>query len=276
MIHDLMLIRLMNGGTLPKEYLEMSESDSLDCLDVCCQKLTSKIEDIEATVKKNWEWHYAQDKSFGERLMKLETFASNWEEMLINFENIKNDILSINGQLEGLSEHIEELQALDSANSERINDLENVQPEHRLIKLETFVAEWKKMPRWDLKECVDMVNDHNHRVKDIEYRLNAIVALPNELDIRLQDVERLVHKSPGETLNWCVEHIKYLLANIISPSAAEMLVETNMKNIFEHIDSIKHKIGMETKATCSVCNGAGIFEGTYTCPKCDGDGKYGN
>lgn len=46
-------------------------------------------------------------------------------------------------------------------------------------------------PNTDSCKCVFCLEK---RIKDIEYRLNAIVKLPNELDIRLQDVERITDK----------------------------------------------------------------------------------
>lgn len=46
-------------------------------------------------------------------------------------------------------------------------------------------------PNTDSCKCVFCLEK---RIKDIEYRLNAIVELPNELDIRLQDVERITDK----------------------------------------------------------------------------------
>lgn len=84
------------------------------------------------------------------------------------------DLRNIEGQMEGLSEHIDYLRAFE-------------------------------------KDGVFAIDDLRKRVKDIKYRLEHIVELPGELDIRLQDVERILHKPPGETLDWCVRQIRSLL-----------------------------------------------------------------
>lgn len=45
-----------------------------ECAMAMVRNMDDRVSSLEATVKKNWEWEYAQDKSFGERLMKLEAY----------------------------------------------------------------------------------------------------------------------------------------------------------------------------------------------------------
>lgn len=117
-----------------------------------------------------------------------------------------------------------------------ITDKSHMDYDECIHDLEIFMNNWKKMPKWDLKDYIDMVNDYNHRVKDIEYRLNNIVELPNELDIRLQDVERILDKvtsKPGKTPHTCP---------VCDGSGTRTI---NIMSI----------------ATCRVCNGHGIVWG---------------
>jgi vacuolar-type H+-ATPase subunit I/STV1 len=69
--------------------------------------------------------------------------------------------------------------------NERLDKLENA--EQRQYKVERIAAEQRQ-------NKFEHIADLEKRVKDIEYRISHIVELPNELDIRLQEVERKVDK----------------------------------------------------------------------------------
>ncbi len=47
----------------------------------------------------------------------------------------------------------------------------------KIEKLEKFHSEWKGMPRYDLKECIDLVNEHNEKIKELEKRINEVLKI---------------------------------------------------------------------------------------------------
>lgn len=57
-------------------------------------------------------------------------------------------------------------------------------------------------PNEDVSPMVKHIQSLEERIKDLEYRVNAIVELPTELDIRLEEVDRKLDKAFNE---FCVK-----------------------------------------------------------------------
>lgn len=165
---------------------------------------------------------------------------------------------------------------------ERIHDLENVCAEKRLIKLEEHVETINKqkfsefhhlkpdLNKLEAKLKVQLNNlsdlsvkinklqsslrefekqridprfhEIEERVKDIEYRLNHIVELPTELDIRLQDVERKVDGLGNSFIKLRKEF--------------ESKLDLDYKKWVQYFNEVHPK---KTPHKCPVCNGEGVM-----------------
>ena len=95
----------------------------------------------------------------------------------------------------------------------------------------------------------EYTNGLDERIKDIEYRLSHIIALPSEIDIRLQDVERQLDKSQ--------DYIKEL--------------KERMKKLEKDFES---KLDIDYKKWCQYFNEVNSKKTPHKCPVCDGSGRY--
>ena len=97
---------------------------------------------------------------------------------------------------------VEQIQKLDAKLSEYMRQARDTLHNYylRIKVIENFIGQ--NYPE-DLNLIHKRIEDTHSRVKDIEYRLEHIVSLPTELDIRLRDVERRLSKNSGFTFPNC-------------------------------------------------------------------------
>jgi uncharacterized protein YoxC len=127
------------------------------------------------------------------------------------------------------------------------------------------------------KGCEVLINDIQGQVKDIEYRLSHIVELPTELDIRLQDVERIVDKLGDsskelkELYQSDARNMKQILSELAKDNKRLTKIERHFSGDYQLIASKlnPHK--------CPACDGEGFRLETdklaeHECVSCEGKG----
>ena len=111
------------------------------------------------------------------------------------------------------------------------------------------------------KGCEVLISDLQGRIKDIEYRLEHIIALPSELDIRLQDVERQLDKSQ----DYDVEFQKRL-DKLDSDRLGQELDPKVWKLVTERIDELESQLNIVR----ALGSRAYHPKKPHKCPVCDG------
>lgn len=113
-----------------------------------------------------------------------------------------------------------------------------------------------------------------HALKDATLEITNISARVSHLEKQLRRTEA-IEKSGA--LGWCVDQLNLLIKGYGAVTGIVQLYE----QLSAEIKDMKIKIGLEKAhvPVCSLCEGSGVLEEIYLCPKCDGldrDGSHIN
>jgi DNA repair exonuclease SbcCD ATPase subunit len=176
----------------------------------------------------------------------------------------------------------------------RIDDLENICAEKRLIQLESaHLANCLDPKVWvhvnerlekledfgagpivaSLKSVDEKVKETEKRVKDIEYRLFHIVELPSELDIRLQDVERRIDKIPDNYTRRDKE-ISKRIDDIENGLINRVGILGKALHDFSELSIRMDQLETELNTVRTLGSRAYHPKKPHKCPVCNGQGKF--
>lgn len=112
--------------------------------------------------------------------------------------------------------------------------------------------------QWDLNYKADenlskRISGLEQRIKDIEYRLEHITRFPSEVDIRLEEVERIIDKIPDNYAR--------------KDRELEIRIE-NLETI-KYVQKVQY-FDVRKPHMCPVCNGTSFCKEGMDCKACDG------
>lgn len=157
---------------LEKVEKRMSGCHIPNCLSPCCHDLLEQITLLEGKVKENWNVTYKRDESFGKRIIKLEE----------QIKTIHNDLKCVSDWMREKDEDE------GSDHDERIDDLENIGAEARLIKIE------KWMNQESLSWLKNKVNDFKQDTGKTDRWMECLVGLEDKMKSRIDDLEELIYE----------------------------------------------------------------------------------
>ena len=110
-----------------------------------------------------------------------------------------------------------------------------------------------------------------HALKDAALEITNVSARVSHLEKQLKKTDA-IEKSGA--LRWCVHQINHLVKT--RPDLGYL--EDGIQTISDQLRSLRIKLGMEQEQSyvCSLCEGRGVLEEIYLCPKCDGHDRYGS
>jgi DNA repair exonuclease SbcCD ATPase subunit len=144
--------------------------------------------------------------------------------------------------------------------------------EERIEKLEEFHSSWKKMPKWDLKDFIELVNSHEEQIKQIsDWMLDKQdkIKYLEQKNEKLEYFKREYFDQFNRTYSWIREIEKIALESVSDIKKLESVLDVKK---MEQIICDGAKLHAEVLRLSDKLANSTLSKKPYKCPVCEGAG----